>query len=116
GLHDLVVSLVHWGLYELPSLNLDDIDIPVLSCAGGALPTTEQILSLKATVLNSIRELESLHPGSGLQQIIKEIEHFAPDPAGIDAFFKTRESDHLSLTNGGSGTHFLIGPSNPVLK
>jgi signal transduction histidine kinase len=116
GSHDLVVSLVHWGLYELPGLNLDDIEIPIASFSGGVLPTVQDVRLLKDKVLESIQALDDIHASQSLKQIIVEIERFAPDPIAMDAFFKTRETDHLSLTNARSGTHFLIGPSNPVLK
>src|SRR6185436_5692932 len=39
GLQNLVMGLVHWGLFELPGVNLDEIDIPVESLSGGNLPS-----------------------------------------------------------------------------
>ena len=38
GLHDLVVGLVHWGLFEIPGLNLEQIEIPVTTIKNGSSP------------------------------------------------------------------------------
>jgi hypothetical protein len=37
GLKDLVACWLHWGLFEVPGLNLDDIDLPVETYKGGTL-------------------------------------------------------------------------------
>src|SRR5438105_8539764 len=34
-LQDLVVALVNWELFELPGINLDEIEIPVETCPAG---------------------------------------------------------------------------------
>ena len=40
GLHDLVMSLVHWGLFEVPGLNFNDIEIPITTVSAGQDPTS----------------------------------------------------------------------------
>lgn len=117
GLHDLVVSLVHWGLFELPGLNLDEIDIPVITLSGGNLPTPEQVEILKKAVLNNVGQLSKAHKERivELEEIVKEIRAFHPDPLDLEQFFSERETDSLRLTGENVGTHFIIAPVNSVL-
>ena len=35
----LVAAYIHWGLFELPGINLDEIEIPVKEFPGGTLPS-----------------------------------------------------------------------------
>jgi signal transduction histidine kinase len=116
GLHDLVACWLHWGLFEIPGLNLEDIDLPVETFKGGTLPSKAQITGLKKRLIESVEAIESSHPEVGFKQILKEIKSFDPDPSYLDSFFSERDGAALSLSNNGTGTHFLIGPANPVIK
>lgn len=116
GLHDLVVAFVHWGLYEIPALNLEDIEIPITVCPGGSLPTVDDISGLRAQLKECVDRLAAERPSVDLTKVRADLDAFAPDPVDLDGFFSSRESSSLSLKDKGTGTHFLIGPSNPVLK
>jgi len=39
GLHDLVASYIHWGIFECPGVDLEDIDIPIRTFNEGKLPS-----------------------------------------------------------------------------
>jgi len=116
GLHDLVACWVHWGLFEVPGLNLEDIELPTKCFKGGSLPAKADIEELKKGLLGSIRELADSHRDFDFSQIIKEIISFKPDPRYLENFFRERDGDLLSLAEDGSGTHFIIGPANPVIR
>jgi signal transduction histidine kinase len=116
GLHDLVVSWVHWGLFEVPGLNLEDIDLPMETFAGGSLPTKTDIAALKKRLLASIATLAESHQEFDFGPLIKEVSSFKPDPTNLDSFFQDRDGDLLSLSGKGTGTHFIIGPANPVIR
>jgi hypothetical protein len=45
-LGDVLVSFLHWGLFELPSANLDEIEIPVFTYRGDHLPSTDDVNTL----------------------------------------------------------------------
>lgn len=117
GLHDLVVCWIHWGLFEIPGVNLDDIEIPVKSFDGGALPEFATLLSLRDSYTRKIKSgaAYKLAP-ERCDRIIKEIETFKPDLKALDAFLE-RSSDGrgLSLVGDESGTTFLIGSVNRVI-
>ncbi len=45
-LGDLLVAFVNWSLFELPSANLEDIEIPTVTVPGGTLPDAAAIDTL----------------------------------------------------------------------
>ncbi len=116
GMHDLVMALVHWGLFELPGLNLDEIEIPVTTFPGGTLPSADDVRLIRKQLRECAKNISSEHPEIDLGDVINEIDGFEPDPSSLDQFFNSRDTQLLSLMESGTGTHFLIGPSNPVLK
>lgn len=115
GLHDLVMALVHWGLFEQPGLNLDDIEIPTKVFKGGMLPSPNDVSAMRDELLDCVNFISSKYEDSNFIDIIKEIKGFAPDPSSLDDFFSSREETPLSLKEANTGTHFLIGPSNPTI-
>jgi signal transduction histidine kinase len=115
GLHDLVAGLVHWGLFELPGLNLDDIEIPVKTIAGGKLPTVGEIAELTARLVKSLDSIAKDHPELKLAAIRREVLAFKPDPEDLHEFMEPHDEGKLSLTDSGTGTHFIIGPTNEIV-
>lgn len=119
-LHDLVVALVNWELFELPGINLDEIEIPVETCPGGKLPDIEQINRLKAGLQTVVKALKSRVSSERIFAIEQQIEGFQVDPQRIDRFFNSTNvlgpnGRPLSLSDQGFGTHFLIQPADPFL-
>ncbi|MDK2835046.1 MAG: hypothetical protein PWP63_2133, partial [Methanolobus sp.] len=118
-LHDLIVAYIHWGIFELPGLDLDEITIPLKTFPDGTLPNRELISSMLNEVTDSIRELESKgkieFEDSG--KLIADIKQFDVDPAEIDAYLKNLSlSGSLSLSGNGQGTHFIIYPADNLLQ
>lgn len=116
GVHDLVVALVHWGLFEIPGVNLDEIEVPVETLSGPGLPTLETLAAMRERLLECVERLRPTYPEADLSNISAQVEAFQPDLASVYAFLKTKDDHHLTLDGGGVGTHFLIAPSNPVIR
>jgi signal transduction histidine kinase len=116
GLGDLVMCWIHWGLFELPGINLEDIDLPIHIFEGGLFPSKEKILDLRNQLLTNINTLEGKCDSNLLSTIIKDIKTFSPNPFELDSYFKEREDDVVSLAGDGHGTQFIIWPANPVIK
>ncbi|HEY0063131.1 MAG TPA: ATP-binding protein [Telluria sp.] len=116
GLDDLVMALVNWRLFELPGLSLDDIEIPISVFPGGTLPKQEDVGKLRDQLDACIAKIAREFPDLDLTEVSREIQSFSPDPVVLDNFFDSRDPGGPSLKGEGSGTHFLIGPSNPVIK
>jgi signal transduction histidine kinase len=116
GPQPLVAGLVHWGLFELPGVNLDEIEIPVATFKGGALPSADDIAALSQQLLSSIERISSNHPTLDLTGIRRDVTTFRPDPEDLDTFMGSHDDGQLSLRDNGTGTHFIIAPANEVLS
>lgn len=119
-LHDLVVGLVNWELFEIPGLNLDEIEIPVATIPDGMLPSKDLIDKMVAELQVSIRGLSGRIAPERLARIQRNLGRFTADPARIDAFFNAGDALTpgelpLSLAGSGFGTHFLIQPADSFL-
>jgi len=116
GLHDLVAALIHWGLFELPGVNLDEIEIPVTTFAGGTLPSVDELSALRAQLGECVAGIARSHKKLNVDKIAKEIAHFVPDVREISQFLASHDELPLCLDGSSTGTHFLIGPANPVIR
>lgn len=118
GLHDLVASLIHWGVFEIPGLNLDRIRIPVRTFPGGTLPDRAGMERMIERLMAGINDLRGEIPNHDIERIEADIRlmRFSPDEvlSGLDAKLLV-DSDHLSLAGDGHGTHFIIRPYDTVL-
>jgi hypothetical protein len=115
GIHDLVVGLIHWGLFEIPGLNLEQIEIPVETVGGGFLPDTATLARMREQLKDCAERIRPSYPAE-IERIVAQIDGFQPDLQSVYDFLKETEKDHLTLDKGGVGTHFLIAPSNQVIK
>lgn len=118
--HDLVVGLVNWELFELPGIDLDDIEIPVEIYRNGALPDAGGVGRLTAQLLKTVRGLAGRAAPGQLARIEEGIAAFVADPQRLDAFFNSGDAVEpgeslLSLRGEAAGTHFLIQPADDFL-
>jgi hypothetical protein len=108
--HDLLLSYLHWGLFECPGVNLEDIDIPVMAIEGGRLPTPAEVGEVKLRFAKNVRMLKARGASIPADAILAEIERFQPDPKDV-----LNAIGGLTLANNVSGTHFYIAPANPSI-
>ena len=105
----LTIALIHWGLFELPGINLDEIDIPVRTWNRKALPGREQIEEMAGEILETVNKVASVTRGPG-RQIAADLSSLELDPEQLDARHRGP-----SLASGGHGTQFLIAPTDESL-
>ena len=110
SLHDLVAAFIHWGLYELPGVDLDQIEIPVRTCRAGTLPTQTDVEAMVEQVRSNLICLKQYADPVTLARIQKELSAFSVDPAELDKHLRWP-----SLSGIGHGTHFYIKPADPLL-
>lgn len=108
--HDLVMCFIHWGLFEIPALNLDDIEIPIRTISGGRLPREDEVLKLVEECKRNIEKLQSTNPNNDFKGILKDLDDFQVDPESLNDFLKG-----ISLKDSGCGTHFYIAPANQTI-
>lgn len=111
--HSTVAAFINWGIFETPGLNLDEIEIPVVSYEKGALPSREDVLALVDLFRDNVKLVEKLKQRTLAKRILEELELFDLDPIALDEFLTSVSTP--TLTNGGKGTHFLILPTREAL-
>ena len=120
GLHDLVVVLVHWGLFEQPGLDISDIDVPILELPGGSLPTRNDVTGLVERVQRNIETIADRLTPEALETLLDELgaaRGLAPDRLDATLVAQERKKEgRLSLLGDGYGTHFILLPTMPELN
>lgn len=113
NLHDLVAAFLHWGLFEAPGINLEQIEIPIRVFPGGTLPNQNEIKELIDTVRMNTLQLEKqgeIEPDFS-KRIQRDLDRFDPD------LIKTAEFlGKPNLLEKGYGTHFYILPASENLS
>ncbi|WP_165505273.1 ATP-binding protein [Rhizobium leguminosarum] len=110
GLGSLVVSLIQWGLFEIPGLDLEAIEVPVVELEGGQLPDVGVVTRLADRIRGNIAQLSEQIPSVTSRRLLSEL-----DMAGFDPALVYAQIGGPSLDGGNFGTHFFIRPTNAVL-
>ena len=106
----VVACYIHWGLFELPGIDLDRIYIPVAEFPAANLPNADDIRKLVVQARSSLAQLENSEFPLEVSRIKSEMETFDVDPFEIDTYI----SD-VRLSGNGTGTHFYIKPADAML-
>ncbi|SNB61559.1 MULTISPECIES: ATP-binding protein [unclassified Pseudomonas] len=116
GLKNLVVALVHWGIFEQPGIDISSIDIPVKEFPGGTLPTKVDVGELVDKVLENLENLKLEIPVGVYSQLLNDLERArAIDPDKLDDSLNKGREIPLTLKGDGYGTHFIVLPVAPEL-
>ena len=116
GLHNLVVALVHWGLFEQPGLDISEIDVPIAEFEHGTLPTKADIATLITQIQNNLANLEEQIEPSAYSELVAtldKVKQISPDV--LDSYLNKEREQPLSLSGDGYGTHFILLPVAPEL-
>lgn len=106
---DIVAAFIHWGLFECPGINLEDINIPVKTFS--VLPSKNEIESLVNTVKKNVFSLQERMSPETKEKILNDLDAFTADPIYIDKMTK----DAKLSNNESSGTHFFIQPADELM-
>lgn len=107
-LSDLTAAFVQWSLFQCPGLDLDQIEIPVMTFPGGTLPGREQVNEMVGAIHKNLASFKRKVNPSTLQLIEDQLGKFSLDPIAIDASLGPP-----TLTGKGRGTHFYVLPADP---
>ncbi len=115
--YDLVVAWIHWELFEIPGLNLDDIEFPVRTFPGGTLPDRATLDGIRQEFIKDIKSSPAWNlDRERCKRIVEEIKSFNPVLKEMDEFLqKSEDGAGFSLARDGCGTTFLIDRVNPSL-
>lgn len=110
ALGDLLVSFINWGVFELSSADLEEIEIPTDVLPGGSFPDRTTVAALVDRVRENLDDLEGPGDASTAKRIRGELKRFK------GKWFDSvqRGLDGPDLRNG-PGTQFFIRPASADL-
>ena len=106
-----IAAYLHWGLFELPGLNLEDIAIPVREFRGGTLPSGDDVREMVAEVASTLDQLAPLSDRKRIKDIRTEMDAFNANPLEYSEYL-----GEPSLKDSVCGTHFYIVPADPIIN
>ena len=109
-LADLVAAFVNWAAFDLPGVNLDEVEVPVRTFPGGSVPTTRDIEQLVDVTLSNIESLRKRTDTQRIQRISDALVAFGVNVSEIIGRLKGP-----TLSGNGHGTHFYISPTDEAL-
>lgn len=105
----LTAAYINWRLFELPGIDLSDIEIPIIELPGGTLPSAVDVQGMvnqvRENVRNIVQDIDILAP------IFRDLDSFTIDPNSISS--RLPEGPDISVA---SGTQFWILPVNEILS
>lgn len=115
--HNLVMAFIHWGLFELPKINLDEIDIPIKEIPEGRLPQKADVDELLMSIKEQLKQYCECGRVDEVtsQKIQADLDRFDFNIDGISSYLSKLDSA-LTFENDGRGTHFFISPVVDTLK
>lgn len=119
GLHDLVVALVHWGLFEIPGVGLEKVVVPVKTFPKGTFPALADMEEMTGAIIQSLDGLEPNLSLDNRKKIESDLELMRFSPGDVYAALKgsgVLNGESQDLSSSGHGTHFIIRPYDPILE
>jgi hypothetical protein len=113
GLHDLVMAFVYWRMFEIPGINLEQVVVPIKIIPGGELPNTKDFEELNSEVISNIILLQKqgyLGEEEGIE-LLTPLENLSIVAEKIDKYLYGP-----SLKGNGTGSQFIICPTNEMLE
>ena len=110
--HDkTVAAYIHWGMFEIPGLDLSDIVIPVEEFAGGSVPSFEDVQAMTNIAMEALKAIKTKSNSDKVDSILADMKSFTVDPKSYHKFL-----GEPSLMKDGCGTHFYILPADPIIE
>jgi len=109
-LGELIVAFINWRVFEAPGLDLQDIDFPLRSIAGGQLPSESLIQEMLDEAKKKIETLKTKLAKATVKDLLSDIDQFDSSAK------KYLGANELSLAGNGHGTAFVIQPADENLS
>lgn len=110
SLEKIVASFINWGIFEIPGINLDQIEIPVHEFEH--LPDFEDVKKLTDEFAGCIRQLreQSVVFQDEADMLIEQVEKFIFSPCQLN-----NKCQSIFDLESSSGTQFYVSNINPML-
>jgi len=107
----IVAAYIHWGLFELPGLNLDDVAVPVREFKADRLLDHRDVEKLVQEALTSLEKISGDTDRKLVKRLQAEMTSFKVDPQEWAPALK-----EPALTGDACGTQFYIQPADTILN
>jgi hypothetical protein len=111
GLHPAVVALVNWRLFEVPGIDLADVEIPVIELSGDEMPDAAVLSKLADQVRENLTAMGDSIPQNQHEAILADLALLNFDPGALQ-----QRLEGPKLGGDGHGTQFFIRPSAAILS
>jgi len=108
---NITAAYIHWGLFELPGIDLDEIVIPLEAFKADALPDYEDVQALVAKSRKNLESLVDRIDKNTFKEILLDMEAFKISPLESSAYL-----GNPSFELDGTGTHFYILPADEIIQ
>lgn len=109
--NDITAAYIHWGLFELPGIDLDEISIQLETFRADALPNLADVRGMVAKAKLNLNEMSSRIDAKLVDQIRKDMNAFKVDPRDTATYLGSP-----SFEGEGTGTHFYILPADEIIQ
>lgn len=110
GLHPVVVALVNWRLFEVPGIDLADVEIPVVELTGDQMPDAAVLATLSNHVRENLISIGDKIPENQRAAIEADLALLNFDPSALQ-----QRLEGPKLGGDAHGTQFFIRPSAAIL-
>ena len=107
----ITAAYINWAVFELPGVDLDEIEIPIQVFSGENLPNARDIRALVGKAEHWMATQSDRVGKSRVDRIRKQMAGFDVDPRDIDSYL-----GKPSLARDGCGAQFFIKPADPILQ
>jgi len=107
----ITAAYIHWGLFELPGIDLDEIVIPLETFKANKLPNASDVKKMVAKALSNLSDLSQRVDDAAVELIKQDMFKFTVDPHEISTYL-----GGPSFDVGGTGTHFYILPADKIIE
>ena len=106
-----VAAYLHWRLFELPGIDLEEVTVPIREFSGGTLPDASDVQMLVDEVEGTLDDLAKKTDKKTIDTIHEEMGNFRADPLAYSQYLGPPE-----LTGAGCGTHFYVLPADLIIN
>ena len=108
---EITAAYINWAMFELPRLDLDEIQIPVRRYMASSIPDGKDVRSLVEDAEEWLTKQSGKIGKYQVERIRKQMSNFDVDPRDIYTYL-----GQPSLAGDGCGTHFFIKPVDLILQ
>ena len=107
----LVAAHVHWGFFEVPGVDLDEIEVPILTLPPHTPPGRNEVGEMVAAAERTLDRIADRASPEAVEAIRSDLMAMrAIDPAEVEGYVR-----NLDLRTG-RGTHFVLAAAHETVE